>query len=715
MYMRQMQKFILLQTFLLTTVSANSISITPDSLYESLDFGDTAIHTVTITNNYPTEIDVTLSMVEQAMFPPRQLSFFDNENNLDNQSTIEIEKPDFQCGTPDPDPNEWQLTIDQVQQWVANQNRSNRNIVNVLIAWHVIYSSNGVGYLTDNQIYQQVEWLNDAFADHEFYFTLEVIDHTVNNDWFNDMYDTYDAEAKQSLYLDPYHHMNVYSASLWQDGVGGYAYLPNSWPQGSYMHGIVIDYRSLPYYDNTSGDTGVHEAGHYLGLHHTFYNNCSVSNDGVDDTPAHHEDYNDICNANLDSCPNQPGNDPVHNYMNYTNDACTTEYSPGQKDRMHAMVAQYRPSLLDNPVAPAWLTTSTLELAVPANSSIAADFTFDATNTYGGNYYTAINYSSVAADTTIEGYATLQVMGDPQITSNTSSISFGGVYVNDTTSMQLFLSNTGTDDLVISSIVSDPDVFFTTPSAGAIDPEESMNVTVYFLPTVVEYYAGSVTISSNDEDDSVFVIPVYGQGLVSPMQFSMTAISDTMAPNDLHIHRIALTNSGNFTLNYNISHDIPWVTLSHSEGQLDAGAEDSVSVTIFTLFMGYGDYEGTLMFTTNVGEFILPVHLVITVLGVDDNAVIPSVFSVSENYPNPFNPRTQFTVSLPKMSHVVVTIYDILGRQVALLAEGDYNAGRYKMEWDGMMDMNAAAPSGVYLLVVQAGDHVFKHKMIMMK
>ena len=95
--------------------------------------------------------------------------------------------------------------------------------------------------------------------------------------------------------------------------------------------------------------------------------------------------------------------------------------------------------------------------------------------------------------------------------------------------------------------------------------------------------------------------------------------------------------------------------------------------------------------------------------------IIPSVFSVSDNYPNPFNPRTQFTVSLPKMSHIVVTIYDISGRQVALLAEGDYNAGQYRMEWDGMMGMNAAAPSGVYLLVVQAGDHVFKNKMIMMK
>ena len=175
MDMRQVRNFILLLTCLRTVVSASSISIDPDSLFESLDYGDTAIRSVTITNNDSTEIDVSLSMVEQAMFPPRQLSLFDNENNLDNQSTIEIEKPDFQCGTPDPDPNEWQLTIDQVQQWVANQNRSSRNLINVRIAWHVIYSSSGVGNLTDSQIYQQVEWLNEAFAGHEFFSPLRLL------------------------------------------------------------------------------------------------------------------------------------------------------------------------------------------------------------------------------------------------------------------------------------------------------------------------------------------------------------------------------------------------------------------------------------------------------------------------------------------------------------------------------------------------------------
>ena len=60
MDMRRVRNFILLLTGLLTAVSASSISIDPDSLFESLNYGDTAIHSVTITNNDSTEIDVTL-------------------------------------------------------------------------------------------------------------------------------------------------------------------------------------------------------------------------------------------------------------------------------------------------------------------------------------------------------------------------------------------------------------------------------------------------------------------------------------------------------------------------------------------------------------------------------------------------------------------------------------------------------------------------------
>jgi len=708
MDMRRVQNFILLLTGLLTAVSASSISIDPDSLFESLNYGDTAIHSVTITNNDSIDSDISIYMVQQFIMDTSRA------DRIENFNEYEIGVDRRTCGTVTPPPTVLESVQEELDRFKATS-PIQRDIVNVQVAFHVIHSLSGNGNISDLMINNQINVLNEAYEQYNIIFTLSSIDRTANDNWFSDM-ESYEQQYKQQLNIDPAHHLNIYTGDM--PGLLGWAYMPYSWSESYYMHGVCLSYTCLPggTYPYNLGRTASHEVGHYLGLLHTFDNGCNAPGDYVNDTP-YQDDGNNIytCNPNLDTCPNQLGTDPVHNYMNYVDDACLTEFTNGQSERMDEMIAQYRPSLLDNPVAPSWLTTPTLDLTVPANSSIAVDFTFDATNTYGGDYYTAINYSSVAADTTIEGYATLQIIGAPQIESSTSSINFGGVYVNDTTSMQLFLSNTGTDDLVISSIVSDPEVFFTVPSAGVIGPEESMNVTVYFLPTVLGYYAGSVTAYSNDADDSVFVIPVYGEGLVSPMQFSVAAISDTMAPNDLHIHSLALTNSGNFTLDYSISHDVPWITLSHSEGQLDVGSEDSVSVSINTLFMGYGDYEGTLVFTTNVGEFILPIHLVVTMLGVDDDTVIPSIFSVSENYPNPFNPRTEFTVSIPEKSHVVVNIYDILGRQVALLAEGDYTAGRYRMEWAGKTDVNAVAPSGVYLLIVQAGNDMITHKMIMMK
>jgi len=708
MDMRRVRNFILLLTGLLTAVSASSISIDPDSLFESLNYGDTAIHSVTITNNDSIDSDISIYMVQQFIMDTSRA------DRIENFNEYEIGVDRRTCGTVTPPPTVLESVQEELDRFKATS-PIQRDIVNVQVAFHVIHSLSGNGNISDLMINNQINVLNEAYEQYNIIFSLSSIDRTANDNWFSDM-ESYEQQYKQQLNIDPAHHLNIYTGNM--PGLLGWSYMPYSWSESYYMHGVCLSYTCLPggTYPYNLGKTASHEVGHYLGLLHTFDNGCNAPGDYVNDTP-YQDDGNNIytCNPNLDTCPNQLGTDPVHNYMNYVDDACLTEFTNGQSERMDEMIAQYRPSLLDNPVAPSWLTTPTLDLTVPANSSIAVDFTFDATNTYGGDYYTAINYSSVAADTTIEGYATLQIIGAPQIESSTSSINFGGVYVNDTTSMQLFLSNTGTDDLVISSIVSDPEVFFTVPSAGVIGPEESMNVTVYFLPTVLGYYAGSVTAYSNDADDSVFVIPVYGEGLVSPMQFSVAAISDTMAPNDLHIHSLALTNSGNFTLDYSISHDVPWITLSHSEGQLDAGAEDSVSVSINTLFMGYGDYEGTLVFTTNVGEFILPVHLVITILGIDDDTVIPSIFSVSDNYPNPFNPRTEFTVSIPERSHVVVNIYDILGRQVALLAEGDYTAGRYRMEWAGKTDVNAVAPSGVYLLIVQAGNDIITHKMIMMK
>ena len=128
---------------------------------------------------------------------------------------------------------------------------------------------------------------------------------------------------------------------------------------------------------------------------------------------------------------------------------------------------------------------------------------------------------------------------------------------------------------------------------------------------------------------------------------------------------------------------------------------------------GYGDYEGTLMFTTNVGEFIVPVHLLITVLGADNDPNIPSVFSVSENYPNPFNPNTQFHYSLTNTENIYLAIYDLLGREIYTIHSGLQHKGAYNVQWTGVNNQGDLVPSGVYICRLKTEVEILSKKMVL--
>jgi hypothetical protein len=80
----------------------------------------------------------------------------------------------------------------------------------------------------------------------------------------------------------------------------------------------------------------------------------------------------------------------------------------------------------------------------------------------------------------------------------------------------------------------------------------------------------------------------------------------------------------------------------------------------------------------------------------------PTGYMLSQNYPNPFNPTTRITFSSQTESRIRVTVYDLLGREVSVLADENYAPGVYSVEWDGRNASGSAVPSGAYYLRMTA-------------
>ena len=99
-----------------------------------------------------------------------------------------------------------------------------------------------------------------------------------------------------------------------------------------------------------------------------------------------------------------------------------------------------------------------------------------------------------------------------------------------------------------------------------------------------------------------------------------------------------------------------------------------------------------------------------TAIGIQQISSIVKEFSLAQNYPNPFNPNTKINFSIPKGDHVSLRVYDMLGREVAVLVNGLLTAGEYQA------DFNAKGlSSGMYYYSLRSGDYVDVKKMVLVK
>jgi hypothetical protein len=96
-------------------------------------------------------------------------------------------------------------------------------------------------------------------------------------------------------------------------------------------------------------------------------------------------------------------------------------------------------------------------------------------------------------------------------------------------------------------------------------------------------------------------------------------------------------------------------------------------------------------------------------------ATLPTEFALEQNTPNPFNPTTMVSFSLPKAAHVNLTIYNVLGQQVKTLVDQDLPAGVQSVEWNGTDNSGRTVASGVYFYRINADQFSATKKMLMLK
>jgi hypothetical protein len=112
---------------------------------------------------------------------------------------------------------------------------------------------------------------------------------------------------------------------------------------------------------------------------------------------------------------------------------------------------------------------------------------------------------------------------------------------------------------------------------------------------------------------------------------------------------------------------------------------------------------------------IVPGYLGIGVAVDEDISGLPDEFTLAQNYPNPFNPTTVIDFTLPRESHVQLSVYDILGKKVKTLVDESKAPGAYSVIWDGTDNGGNPQASGTYFYRLSSDESTLNRRMTLVR
>ena len=220
----------------------------------------------------------------------------------------------------------------------------------------------------------------------------------------------------------------------------------------------------------------------------------------------------------------------------------------------------------------------------------------------------------------------------------------------------------------------------------------------------------NVPISGSFSNDDVLVLEwVVPESTVffGGNELGQTDPTYLMAPGCGATEPMNLAELGDFPLN-------AWVANVHGtsgpgllaitpeSGVISPGESEELTFFVDATEAEPGDYSFEVLITTNDPAnptVTLPVLVTVKPFVNTEDGGVPTVFSLAQNYPNPFSDQTTITFEIPQAEHVLIEVIDLTGRRIAVLVDEQLEAASHEVTWNA-----GGLASGVYLYRMQAGS-----------
>jgi len=304
---------------------------------------------------------------------------------------------------------------------------------------------------------------------------------------------------------------------------------------------------------------------------------------------------------------------------------------------------------------------------------------FDWPNTalIGNENRNAVNYFQWTADTNWHFMCAVFPQGATM--SGQYLLYFDGVIKTDTSILPTTPLNTNTSDAAIGCLGTINNYFF----QGKIDD--------------VRIYSTALNDAQIYQLYGAPVIPALTAPSNNSSGISLTPLLDWVASPTASSYRVQLSSDSNFTTSQ-IDTMVSTDSLRVPSGRLNNNIRYFWRVKAANSCSIASPYSGRFNFTTSL----------VTINTISGNT--PGHFELYDNYPNPFNPVTRIRFDLPRETGVKLAIYDITGREAALLINQNLNAGIYQTEFNAS---NLA--SGLYFYILETEHFTAVKKMILVK